>query len=232
MKKIIIAIDGHSSCGKSTMAKSLAKHFSYRYIDTGAMYRAVTFYALQNKLINAGKINKEQLSSDFEQGKITIDFKYNKELQKSETYLNNINIEANIRGIEVSSNVSPIATIDFVRENMVNLQRNMGKDKAIVMDGRDIGTNVFPDAELKIFLTADASVRAERRYKELINKGEKVSLQEIEKNIIKRDYIDSNRKLNPLVMAKDAILLDNTHINQEEQTQKAVQLVNEVLNGN
>ena len=164
-RKLIIAIDGHSSCGKSTLAKDLAKHFKYRYIDTGAMYRAVTLFALQENLINNYKINKEKLKKAFEENKIKIDFVYNPQENKSETSLNGINVENKIRGIEVSNYVSPIAVIPFVRHELVNLQREMGKDGGIVMDGRDIGTNVFTDADLKIFLTADAGIRAERRYK-------------------------------------------------------------------
>ena len=228
-KKIIIAIDGHSSCGKSTMAKSLAKHFSYRYIDTGAMYRAVTLFALQNNFIDNKKVNLEGLRTAFLQEKVNIDFKYNEQLKKSETYLNNVNVEDKIRGLEVSENVSPVATIDFVRKKMVDLQRIMGKEKAIVMDGRDIGTNVFPNADLKIFLTADAKIRAERRYKELTGKGQKVSYDEILANVQERDHIDSTRETNPLRQAEDAVLLDNSHISIEDQLQNAINLVNEKL---
>ena len=228
-KKLIIAIDGHSSCGKSTLAKDLAKHFLYNYIDTGAMYRAVTLYVIENNLFEGKTIKEEKLKKDFDTGKIKIDFQYNPETKKSETLLNGKNVESQIRGIEVSSLVSPVAVIPFVRHELVNLQREMGKEGGIVMDGRDIGTNVFPNADLKIFLTADAEIRAERRYKELIGKGQKVSLEEILANVQERDHIDSTRKTNPLRQAEDAVLLDNSHISIEEQLQNAINLVNKKL---
>ncbi|NOZ35279.1 MAG: (d)CMP kinase [Chlorobi bacterium] len=224
MKKLIIAVDGHSSCGKSTLAKDIANYFNYKYIDTGAMYRAVTLYVIENNLLKDGKIDENTLKKDLEAGKIQIDFKYNPELKKSETLLNDKNIENKIRGIEVSNLVSPVAVIPFVRKKLVDLQREMGKEGGIVMDGRDIGTNVFPDADLKIFLTADAEVRAKRRYDELKNKGEDVSLQEIVKNIKERDYIDSHRKTNPLIQAEDAVLLDNTNLTMTEQAKIAIKL--------
>ncbi len=228
-RKLIIAIDGHSSCGKSTLAKDLAKHFKYRYIDTGAMYRAVTLFALQENLINNYKINKEKLKKAFEENKIKIDFVYNPQENKSETSLNGINVENKIRGIEVSNYVSPIAVIPFVRHELVNLQREMGKDGGIVMDGRDIGTNVFPNADLKIFLTADAEIRAERRHKELKEKGQEVSFEDILKNVKERDHIDSTRKTNPLKQAEDAVLLDNSNVTVAEQTKIAINLINTVL---
>ena len=230
MKKLIIALDGHSSCGKSTLAKDLAKHFAYKYIDTGAMYRAVTLYVIENNLFENGKIDENKLKKDLDSGKIQINFKYNSELKKSETLLNGKNVENKIRGIEVSNLVSPVAVIPFVRKKLVDLQRAMGKKGGIVMDGRDIGTNVFPDADLKIFLTADADVRAKRRFKELREKGQNVNFEEILKNVKERDYIDSHRKTNPLVQAEDAVLLDNTHITIKEQTQIAINLVNKILN--
>ena len=228
-RKLIIAIDGHSSCGKSTLAKDLAKHFKYRYIDTGAMYRAVTLFALQENLINNYKINEEKLKKAFEENKIKIDFVYNPQENKSETSLNGINVENIIRGIEVSNYVSPIAVIPFVRHELVSQQRKMGKGGGIVMDGRDIGTNVFTDADLKIFLTADAEIRAERRYKELKEKGQEVSFEEILKNVKERDHIDSTRKTNPLKQAEDAVLLDNSNITITEQTEIAIDLFNKVL---
>lgn len=229
MRKLIIAIDGHSSCGKSTLAKDLSKHFQYNYIDTGAMYRAVTLYVIENKLFEDKTIKEEQLKKEFEAGKIKIDFQYNSETRKSETLLNGKNIENKIRGIEVSNLVSPVAVIPFVRHELVNLQREMGKEGGIVMDGRDIGTNVFPNADLKIFLTADAKIRAERRYKELTEKGQNVSFEEILVNVKERDYIDSNRETNPLIQAEDAFLLDNSHVSIEEQLQNAISLVNKLL---
>ena len=231
-KKLIIAVDGHSSCGKSTLAKDIAKHLNYKYIDTGAMYRAVTYYVIENKLYEGKRINEEALKKDLDAGKITIDFKYNPELKKSETYLNGKHIEREIRGIEVSNLVSPVAVIPFVRKKLVDLQRAMGKEGGIVMDGRDIGTNVFPNADLKIFLTADAEIRAQRRYDELKAKGEDVSLEAIVKNIKERDYIDSHRETNPLRQAKDAVLLDNSHLTMQEQTQKAIELAENILTRN
>lgn len=228
-KKLIIAIDGHSSCGKSTLAKDLAKHFNYKYIDSGAMYRAVTLFALQENIIINDKINEKKLKNAFEDNKIEIDFIFNLKENKSETSLNGINIEKKIRGIEVSIYVSPIAVIPFVRHELVNQQREMGKEGGIVMDGRDIGTNVFPGADLKIFLTAKAEIRAERRYKEMTDKGLGVNYDAILKNIQERDHIDSNRKTNPLKQAKDAVLLDNSNITIVEQTLRVINLVNKIL---
>ena len=229
-KKITIAIDGHSSCGKSTLAKDFAGYLDYIYIDSGAMYRAVTLYALENELIKDNVIDEIKLKEAFSKNKVKIDFKFNSKENSSETYLNDRNVEAIIRGIEVSNFVSPIAVIPAVRHELVNLQRNMGKDGGIVMDGRDIGTNVFTDAELKIFLTADAEIRAQRRYKELTEKGQDVSFKEILKNVKERDYIDSNRKTYPLKKADDAILIDNSDITIEEQTKIAIKLAEDILN--
>jgi len=228
-KELIIAVDGHSSCGKSTLAKDIAKHFQYRYIDTGAMYRAVTLYAINEKIISEGKIAEDLLQSALNNKLISIEFKFNPENNKSETFLNGINVENNIRGIEVSSFVSPIAVIPFVRHELVNQQREMGKEGGIVMDGRDIGTNVFPNADLKIFLTADAEIRAQRRYKELTEKGQDVEYEAILNNVKERDHIDSTRKTNPLKKADDAILIDNSNLSILEQTKIAIDLVNDVL---
>ncbi len=227
MKKIIVAIDGFSSCGKSTMAKDLAKEIDYLYIDSGAMYRVVTLYSLENDIIKDGKIEVERLKKELVN--IHITFKTNKETQKPETYLNGINVENKIRSMNVSSNVSPISTLDFVREAMVKQQQIMGKEKAIVMDGRDIGTTVFPNAELKIFVTASPEVRAQRRYEELQAKGQTVSFEEILNNVKERDYIDQNRKVSPLCKAEDAILLDNSNISIKEQQKWLIKLFNEVV---
>ena len=217
MKKIIITLDGHSSCGKSTMAKWLASQIKYLYVDTGAMYRAVTLYALRNGLIVNGEIDIENLHHDIDEGKITVTFRFNSETQRPDTYLNGELVETEIRQMEVSNNVSPIAALPFVRSFLTEQQKAMGEEKGIVMDGRDIGTAVFPQAELKIFVTASAEVRAKRRYDELISKGEKVSFDEILKNVQERDYIDSHREVAPLRKADDAIVLDNSNLTIDEQ---------------
>jgi cytidylate kinase len=229
LKKITIAVDGHSSCGKSTLAKAIATHFAYKYIDSGAMYRAVTLYAIQNQLIDSKDIKKDILENDLNLNKIIIDFKYNETKKKSDTYLNGHCVENEIRSIEVSNFVSLIAELKFVRQKMVALQQDMGKDGGIVMDGRDIGTVVFPNAELKIFLTAQAEIRAERRYKELIAKGDQVSFQEILNNLITRDRIDSTREESPLIQSKDAVVIDNSRYTIEEQNLIAFQLVEKCL---
>ncbi len=215
MKRITIAIDGHSSCGKSTMAKDLAKEIGYIYIDTGAMYRAVTLFALQNGLISDDGINEDGLRNRM--ADIMITFRLNEETGRPDTYLNGVCVEKDIRTMEVSKYVSPIATLGFVREAMVDLQRLMGEAKGVVMDGRDIGTVVFPDAELKVFVTASADVRAQRRYDELTAKGEKCSYDEIRANVIERDRIDSTRAISPLRQAEDAIVLDNSNMTIPEQ---------------
>ena len=208
MKKITIAIDGHSSCGKSTMAKDLAKKIGYVYVDTGAMYRAVTLFALRNNLFEEdGAVKVEELEKRMDE--IKISFKFNTETQRPDTYLNGELVEKEIRGMEVSNHVSPIAAIGFVREAMVAQQQRMGKKGGIVMDGRDIGTVVFPNAELKVFVTATAEVRAQRRYDELKGKGQEADYEEILKNVQERDYIDSHREVSPLRQAEDAILLVN-----------------------
>ena len=218
MKKIIIAIDGHSSCGKSTMAKDLASKIGYTYIDTGAMYRAVTYYALQHDLfLSDGSIKLAELEAAMPD--IHISFRFNEETRRPDTYLNNIYIEDKIRGMEVSAHVSPIATVGFVREAMVAQQQEMGHLKGIVMDGRDIGTVVFPEAELKVFVTASAEVRAQRRYDELLAKGQPASYEEILENVKERDRIDSSREISPLRRADDAILLDNSNLTIPQQNE-------------
>jgi cytidylate kinase len=216
MKKITIAIDGYSSCGKSTMAKDLARKIGYVYVDTGAMYRAVTLFALRHSLFNAdGTVKAEQLEKLMPE--INISFRLNAETGLPETMLNEECVEKEIRGIEVSSHVSPIAALPFVRKALVAQQQRMGKDKGVVMDGRDIGTTVFPDAELKIFVTASTDVRAQRRYDELQAKGMPADFDVIRKNVEERDYIDTHREVSPLRKADDAILLDNSHLTIEEQ---------------
>ena len=218
MKKITIAIDGFSSCGKSTMAKDLAKEIGYIYVDTGAMYRSVTLYALRHNLFNAdGTIREEELQAQMKD--INISFQLNKETGRPDTYLNGENVENEIRTMEVSSHVSPIATLPFVRKALVEQQQRMGAEKGIVMDGRDIGTVVFPNAELKIFVTASAEVRAQRRYDELKAKGMEADFADILKNVQERDYIDSHRETSPLRKADDALELDNSQLTIAEQKQ-------------
>lgn len=217
MKKITIAIDGFSSCGKSTMAKDLAKKLGYVYVDTGAMYRAVTLYAMRNGLFNAdGSVKTAALERQM--NKINITFKLNKTAERPDTYLNNELVENDIRTLEVSNHVSQIAAVPFIREAMVAQQQRMGKDKGVVMDGRDIGTTVFPEAELKVFVTASAEVRAQRRYDELKEKGMPADFNDILKNVQERDYIDSHREVSPLRKAPDAIELDNSHMTIAEQS--------------
>jgi len=215
IKDITVAFDGHSSCGKSTVAKAVAKKLNYTYIDSGAMYRAITYLALKKKLIIGKDIDIERLKIAL--NSVQIDFIKNKKMAQQETWLNGKNIEKEIRGIKVSESVSYISELDFVRTKLVALQREMGISKKIVMDGRDIGTVVFPDAELKFFITASVDVRAQRRYKELIEKGDKVTFKEIKENIEKRDFIDQNREISPLKKANDAIVLDNSNLTREEQ---------------
>jgi cytidylate kinase len=218
MKKITIAIDGHSSCGKSTMAKDLARKVGYIYVDTGAMYRSVTLHALRCGLFRQdGTIREEKLQA--EMPRINITFRLNDETGRPDTYLNGECVEQEIRSLEVSSHVSPIAALSFVREAMVAQQQEMGRGKGVVMDGRDIGTVVFPDAELKIFVTASAEVRARRRYDELQAKGMPADYDEILKNVTERDYIDSHREVSPLRQADDALLLDNSAMTIDEQNE-------------
>ncbi|HOI49130.1 MAG TPA: (d)CMP kinase [Prolixibacteraceae bacterium] len=225
-KKIVIAIDGFSSCGKSTVAKSLARRLGYAYIDSGAMYRAVTLFALRNNLIHNGKPDKEGIIRAL--GRMQISFSFDPETEKNITFLNGENIENEIRRLEVSENVSPVSAIADVRRAMVDFQREMGRSKGIVMDGRDIGTVVFPDAELKIFMTADPEIRAQRRYLELVAKGESISMEEIRKNIGQRDFIDQNRKESPLRKADDALVLDNSYLTPDQQLQWAIDRVKEI----
>lgn len=216
MKKITIAIDGYSSCGKSTMAKDLAREVGYVYVDTGAMYRAVTLYALRNSLFNVdGEVSEADLESQM--GRINIEFRINSGTGRPDTYLNGVCVEGEIRSMEVSSHVSKVAALPFVRAKLVALQQAMGKDKGVVMDGRDIGTTVFPDAELKVFVTATAEVRARRRYDELMAKGIEADYESILKNVKERDYLDSHREVSPLRKADDAVELDNSDMSIAEQ---------------
>lgn len=216
MKKIVIAIDGYSSCGKSTMAKDLAREVGYIYVDTGAMYRAVTLFAMRNGVFDADdNIDEARLKALLPDVKLT--FKLNSETKLPEVCLNGECVERNIRTLEVSQHVSPIAALPFVREKLVEQQQAMGKEKGIVMDGRDIGTVVFPDAELKIFVTASAEIRAQRRFKELEAKGMPANFDEILQNVEQRDYIDTHRETSPLRQADDALVLDNSHLTIAEQ---------------
>jgi cytidylate kinase len=227
-RQVVIAIDGYSSCGKSTFAKAIAKKLGYAYIDSGAMYRATTLYGLQNGAFDAeGTLNSTKLIQALPQ--ITITFKFNNEKSRNETYLNGTCVEDEIRTIAIADKVSRVAEIAEVREQMVLLQQQMGQEKGIVMDGRDIGTVVFPDAEFKIFMTADPAIRAQRRYDELKAKGETVDIKEVEENIRKRDYIDENREVSPLRKADDALVLDNSHITVEQQMEWVEEHLNRIL---
>ena len=214
-KKIVIAVDGFSSCGKSTFAKKIASALGYVFIDTGAMYRAVKLYGIRHGAIRGGVVDAETLERMLP--RIGISFVFNPAREASDIYLDGENVEGPIRSLEVSEAVSRVSQIGAVRERLVGLQQQMGRDKGIVMDGRDIGTVVFPDAELKIFMTADPAVRAMRRYRELTAKGEKVSLEEIERNIRERDLADQTRAISPLRQAPDAVVLDNSRMTPEEQ---------------
>lgn len=222
-KKITIAIDGFSSTGKSTLAKELAKHLGYVYVDTGAMYRAVAYFAMQKGFIRKDFFDKESLIESLPDIKLV--FKFNSDLGFAEMYLNGINIEKEIRTIEVSNFVSLVAEISEVRSKLVEQQQEMGKNKGIVMDGRDIGTIVFPDADLKIFMTASPMTRAERRFKELQKKGDNVTFDQVLKNVEERDYIDTHRDDSPLVKASDAIEFDNSNVTKQEQFEKVLKLV-------
>ena len=216
MKKIIVSIDGYSSCGKSTMAKDLASRIGYTFVDTGAMYRAVTLLAIRNNLFDENnKPDTESLKRLLPDSTITQ--RHNPSLGKAETFLNGENVENEIRGMEVSSLVSAIATIPFVRSELVRQQQVMGKDGGIVMDGRDIGTTVFPNAELKIFVTASPQIRAQRRYAELLAKGQQTTKEEVLKNLEERDFVDSHREVSPLRQAEDAVVIDNTNLSPSEQ---------------
>ena len=227
MNKITIAIDGFSSTGKSTVAKQVAKELEYVYVDSGAMYRAVTLYALQNNIIDESEFKVESLVEDLHN--INISFKYNNKLDFAEVFLNDKNVETDIRTLKVSNFVSQVSAIPEVRYQLVKQQQQMGKEKGVVMDGRDIGTVVFPYAELKIFMTASAEKRANRRYEELIERGDDVSFDDVLKNVQKRDYIDSHRKDSPLMKAEDAIEIDNSDLSLDDQFQKIMQLVKMTL---
>jgi cytidylate kinase len=227
-KKITIAIDGFSSTGKSTLAKQLSKHLGYVYVDTGAMYRAVTFFAMQNGYITADFFDKQSLINSLPS--IKLHFEFNPELGFAEMYLNDDNIEKEIRTLEVSNFVSLVAEVSEVRAKLVEQQQEMGKGKGIVMDGRDIGTVVFPKAELKVFMTASSETRAQRRFDELKDKGQAVSFEEVLKNVEQRDYIDTHRDDSPLVKADDAIEIDNSYLTREEQFNAVLEMVDEVIN--
>ena len=227
-KKIIIAVDGYSSTGKSTLAKHMAREIGYVYVDTGAMYRAVTLYAMNNGFIDAGHFDREGLLANLDQ--INLYFKFNPALGYSEIFLNGKNVEKQIRSMAVSNMVSKVASISEVREKLVEQQHEIAKDKGIVMDGRDIGTVVFPHAELKIFMTASAEQRAGRRYKEMIDDGVDISYESVLENVNSRDLLDTTRSDSPLVKAPDAIEIDNSDLNVQQTFEKAMALVSEVLN--
>ena len=229
-KKLIIAIDGYSSCGKSTFAKTIARELNYTYIDTGAMYRAVTLYCLRKGYVGKGSVDLDSILADLDD--IHICFKYNSDILEYETYLNSENVEREIRSIEVSNHVSKVSQIYEIRTRMVELQRQMGALKGVVMDGRDIGTVVFPDADIKIFMTASTDIRAKRRYDELKAKNVSVEFDEIRKNIIARDIADENRDISPLRRADDAILLDNSRMTVNEQMEWIRKIIENKLNGN
>jgi CMP/dCMP kinase len=228
-KKIIIAIDGYSSCGKSTFAREIARELNYLYIDSGAMYRAVTLYCMRSGLISKAGVRTQSIIADLPN--ININFVYNPDIGLYETFLNSANVEEEIRGIEVSSHVSRISQIPEVRTRMVELQRQIGVYKGIVMDGRDIGTVVFPDAEIKIFMTASVDIRAKRRYDELVGKGDKVDFEEVKRNIIARDIADENRDISPLRRAEDAIVLDNSRMTVAQQMEWARGIIQKKLHG-
>lgn len=225
MKPIVIAIDGHSSTGKSTVAKKLAKELEYKFVDTGAMYRAVTLFAMRNNWLQNGEVDEQKLIENLPS--VEINFEFNTESGTNDVILNGENIEHSIRAMEVSENVSSVAKIDEVRQKLVQIQKQLGEEKGIVMDGRDIGSVVFPEAELKIYMTASADIRARRRYNELKEKGENITFEEVLKNVKHRDDIDTNRKNSPLIQAEDAIKIDNSNMSQEEQFEKILNLAKE-----
>ena len=227
-KRIIIAIDGHSSCGKSTFAKAIAARLGYIFIDTGAMYRAVTLYALEHGAINSGIVDEQAVVAMLKD--IAIDFRFNPERGASDIYVNGDLVEGKIRTIEVSNCVSAVSSIAEVRAMLVDMQQQMGERRGVVMDGRDIGTVVFPEAELKIYMTADPMVRAKRRYKELAEKGDNVTLEEVYENVVSRDKADMSRAISPLRKADDAIVLDNSAMSVEEQMQWFDQEYRRVIN--
>ncbi|WP_274475687.1 (d)CMP kinase [Mangrovimonas aestuarii] len=230
MQKITIAIDGYSSTGKSTVAKQLAKRLGYVYVDSGAMYRTVTLYAMQNGFIDNDRFDVEVLKSHLDN--INISFQFNKDLGFAEVYLNGENVEKRIRTLEVSNFVSKVAAIPEVRRQLVKQQKQMGKNKGVVMDGRDIGTVVFPEAELKLFMTATAETRAQRRYDELKERGDNVTYQSVLKNVQERDHVDTTRKDSPLIKAEDAITIDNSQMGLEEQFQKVLVLATQSIKNN
>lgn len=227
MSRITIAIDGYSSCGKSTLAKALAAKLNYAYIDSGAMYRCVTLYCLRTGVIKNKKFDKDEVIASLKN--IKLNFQFNPHTKTSETFMNNENVEKLIRTMEVAENVSKISAIKEVREHMVLIQREFGEHKGVVMDGRDIGSHVFPDAELKLFMTADIETRVQRRMDELNSKGEHVEFMDVKINLTNRDYDDVNRKESPLVRAKDAIVLDNTDLSREEQLDYVIKLIDGLL---
>ncbi len=226
MSKIIIAIDGYSSCGKSTVAKALAAHLGYAYVDSGSMYRCVTLYALRKGVIKDHSFLKEEIIKLLPE--INLRFEFNPHTKSSDTYMNGENVEKEIRQMIVSENVSKISAIHEVRVKMIAIQRELGKNKGIVVDGRDIGTNVFPNAELKLFMTADTDIRTQRRYDELTAKGQDILFDDVKANLLDRDYQDTHRKENPLVQAKDAIVLDNSDLTREEQLQYILKLIKDL----
>lgn len=227
MRRITIAIDGFSSCGKSTLAKQLAHHLGYTYIDSGAMYRAVALYAMESGLVKDNFLQLQGLLDSL--GSMSIDFRHDDQSGRSATFLNGRNVEGLIRGMEVSRHVTLVSPVPEVRAKLVEMQRSMGRDGGVVMDGRDIGTVVFPQAEVKFFMTADAEVRAQRRYLELLGKGMKVDMAAVRENIARRDEDDTRRKASPLVQAPDAIVIDNSDLTEEEQFQLALDHVMKVL---
>ncbi len=222
-KKITIAIDGYSSTGKSTIAKQLANAMGYVYVDSGAMYRAMTLFAMNKNWISEGHLDKEKLLTSLDS--VSLSFELNPTIGYAEIFLNGVHVENQIRTIQVSNLVSKIAAISQVRKKMVTIQKKIGKDKGVVMDGRDIGTVVFPDAELKLFMTSSVEIRAQRRYDELIAGGQKVSFEEVFNNVVERDCIDTSRADSPLIKAEDAIEIDNSHLTKEEQFKKVLQLI-------
>jgi len=223
VNKITIAIDGYSSCGKSTLAKTLAMSIDYSYVDTGAMYRCVTLYALENGIIKNDQVDKESLVGQLDD--ISISFQHSEQSKESDAYLNGVNVEETIRGMDISNHVSQISIIKEVREKMVAMQQKMGKEKGVIMEGRDIGTVVFPDAELKVFMTASIEVRVKRRYDEMQAKGLHVSVDDVKENVLSRDYEDTHRKHSPLVQADDAVVLDNSDLSEEDQLNFMLKLV-------
>jgi CMP/dCMP kinase len=225
MSKITIAIDGYSSCGKSTLAKALAAKLNYAYLDSGAMYRCVTLHCIRKGIIVDKKFEKQDVIAVLPE--ISLSFQFNPHTRTSETFMNGENVEKEIRTMPVAENVSKISTIKEVREHLVHIQRELGKNKGVVMDGRDIGSHVFPDAELKIFMTADTDVRTQRRQDELWSKGQHVEFNTVKINLMQRDYDDTHRKESPLIRAKDAIVLDNTDLNKEEQLEYVLKLISD-----